>query len=189
MNLNALQVNDLTELQEMTEEQRVGFAVTDLNSANWCLRKLQAINAKQAEINAVATAELARITEWRDKEMADLAASTNFCTYHLNKFHADQLNADPKAKTISTPYGKLVSRATKATPKKIDDLALLQHLKESGDNEFIEVKESAKWGDYKKTLRVEEVAGDMLVIDQNGVPVSGVGVEPGTIAFKVEVAE
>ena len=66
---------------------------------------------------------------------------------------------------------------------------MLQHLKENGDDEFIVVKETPAWGEYKKTLRVENVNGDLMAIDQNGMPVAGVEIDLGGTSFKVEVSE
>lgn len=165
------------------------FRVYDLDSANWVFRKLQALNVKLAEINTLADKEVARIRDWQAKETAGIAGHISFFEHLLTRYHESQLAQDPKAKTISTPYGKLKSTTRKAAPKKTDDAALLQHLKDSGETDYIVVKETPAWGDYKKTLQVAEVQGELMAIDENGVPVPGVEIEPAGTTFKVEVAE
>lgn len=165
------------------------FRVYDLDSANWVFRKLQALNAKVGEINTLADKEVDRIRDWQAKETAGIAGHIAFFERLLTQYHESQIAQDPKAKTISTPYGKLKSTTRKAAPKKTDDAALLQHLKDSGETDYIVVKETPAWGDYKKTLQVAEVNGIATVRDANGQEVPGVEVEPAGTSFKVEVAE
>jgi len=109
----------------------------------------------------------------------------NYFESLVSQYHAKQLESDPKAKTLSTPYGKSKSRATKEQPKQVDKDALLSHVKEAGMTEFI--KEEVKWGDLKKSLHIHEVDGESVVIDGNGQVVPGVGIDPAAISFKVEV--
>ena len=62
MNWNYLLENDL-------EEVRDSFTINNLEGATYCLRKLRAIEAKVAELNAVAQEEINRINEWWPKEV------------------------------------------------------------------------------------------------------------------------
>lgn len=194
--MNALQSVELQELDQATfdnEEQRAElqerFRVTDLNSANWCLRKMQALTAKIHETNQLSDAEVLRINQWREHEVSGIERQMQFFEMLLTDYHAQMLRQDLKAKTITTPYGKLKSTTRKAQPKKVDDEQLLQHIKSSGDTEYIITKESPAWGEYKKTLQVTEINGVSVVMDQNGQRVQGVEVELGGTSFKVEVSE
>lgn len=187
--LNEEKYSDLVDELFFEGDENPTFRVYDLDSANWVFRKLQALIAKQNDINALAEKEVARIRDWQEKETAGIAGHISFFEHLLTRYHESQLAADPKAKTISTPYGKLKSTTRKAAPKKTDDAALLQHLKDSGETDYIVVKESPAWGDYKKTLQVAEVNGIATVRDANGQEVPGVEVEPAGTSFKVEVAE
>ncbi|GMA50171.1 phage protein [Alicyclobacillus contaminans] len=185
MSINALQLMEIEELQASQER----FRVTDLNGANWCLRKLAALKAKEAEVNQLADAEVERINAWRDKELAKVKESTDYLEMLLMEYHQEQLKLNPKAKTITTPYGKLKSMTRQPSPKKADDEALLRFLEENGETEYIKVKKSPDWAAYKQTLRIVEADGDYFVVDENGQPVEGVEIDFGGTSFSVEVAE
>jgi hypothetical protein len=195
--LHALELDELnqSELAEeifmfgVSDETVERFRVRDLESANWCFRKLQALMAKTNEVNGLADKEIQRINAWREKELHHIQQQVEFFERLLTEYHAECLKKDPKAKTITTPYGKLKSITRKPAPKKVDDEVLLRHLKESGETEYIVVKESPAWGEYKKTLQVVDRDGIPVVVDQNGLEVPGVEVDLGGVSFKVEVSE
>ena len=126
MSLNAYHAMELQDLKDapvgfgLTEEtQQDGeqsvtrFRVTDMEQANWCFRKLQALRANVAEIDSLAEKEIARINDWREKELVGLNDSIAYFEVLLKDFHEMKLLDDPKAKTITTPYGAL-----KATTRK-----------------------------------------------------------------------
>lgn len=183
--MNALQQLELVDVEGAQPEQETRFEITDINSLNWVFRKISAIKEKEAEIKSLADAEKQRITDWENQELLAIHSNLNYFESLISQYHAKQLESDPKAKTISTPYGKSKSRATKPQPKQVDKEALLAHVKEAGMTEFI--KEEVKWGDLKKSLHIHEVDGNPVVIDDNGQVIPGVGIEPAAITFKVEV--
>jgi 2-hydroxy-3-keto-5-methylthiopentenyl-1-phosphate phosphatase len=95
------------------------------------------------------------------------------------------LELDPKAKTISTPYGKSKSRKTKEAPEKENEAEILQHVIENGMDDYI--KNSLKWADFKKAVKIVEISGEKVVIDENGAIVPGMTVKPESISYSVEV--
>lgn len=70
-------MNDLQERELETFEQDDRFKVTDLNSANWVFKKLDAITTKENEINDLANKEIERINEWKDKEVENYRVAKN----------------------------------------------------------------------------------------------------------------
>lgn len=92
---------------------------------------------------------------------------------------------DPKAKTISTPYGKSKTRKTKETTEKANEEVILQYVIENEMDEFI--KNSVKWADLKKSLKIVEISGEKVVVDENGQIVPGVIVKPESTSYFVEV--
>ncbi|WP_206921856.1 host-nuclease inhibitor Gam family protein [Alicyclobacillus suci] len=187
MATNPLWDVELDELNQQEAQER--FRVTDKMSANWCLRKLQALQAKANEVNELAKAEIERITSWRDKELEQVNKHVEFFQGLLTEWHMQQYEADPKVnKSIKLPYGTLKSRTTKHQPSKLDEAALLEHVKAT-DEAFVKVIETVEWGEYKKTLSVIEVNGQLAVVDANGELVPGVAVKVGGTTFSVEVAE
>lgn len=183
--MNALQQAELMEVEEMESSTESNFAITDLDSLNWVFRKLSALKAKEKEIKQLANVERDRIAQWEKGELSSIENSTSFFEALIQKYHSEQLAADPKAKTISTPYGKSKTRASKATPEKEDETKLLDYVIENELGDFI--KNSVKWAELKKTLKVVDIAGEHAVVDENGQLVPGVSVKPESITYSVEV--
>ncbi|MBW7465323.1 host-nuclease inhibitor Gam family protein [Staphylococcus aureus] len=71
-------MNDLQERELETFEQDDRFKVTDLDSANWVFKKLDAITTKENEINDLANKEIERINEWKDKEVEKLQSGKEY---------------------------------------------------------------------------------------------------------------
>jgi len=171
------------ELEEV-EEEKQAFEITDLNSLNWAFRKLQAYKAKEQEITDLAAAERQRIDTWEQTQKKSVTDSISFFEGLINQYHAKVLAEDPKAKTISTPYGASKARAVKAQPKKADEKAILKHVLENGMNAY--VKPTLNWADLKKNIRIADVDGKLVAVDENGQVVEGITIEPEHIKYSVE---
>jgi hypothetical protein len=176
--------DDATNVEE-GQESHYSFQITDLNSLNWVFRKLAALKSKEKEIKQLADAERQRIADWERGELSPISSSLEFFETLIATYHAKQLEADPKAKTISTPYGKSKSRSTKAAPEKENEEVILQHVIENGMDDYI--KNSLKWADFKKAVKIVEISGDKVVVDENGQVVPGMTVKPESISYSVEV--
>ncbi len=181
--MNELQIIDMNNTEVNINDET--FRILDLNGLNWAFRKLSAIQAKENDIKSLVKAERDRIKGWEDKQLADINVSKGYFEQLVQNYHFHSLLEDPKAKTLSTPYGKSKSRASKATPEKADDAALLVHILSNDMREF--VNEEVKWGDFKKSLSVADVDGVPTAFDENGQAVPGVVIKPESINFSVEV--
>ena len=99
--------------------------------------------------------------------------------------------ADGKKKSVKLPSGRVGFRAGGETWKMGDEKieattpALLSFVK-GNDKSFVAVKESVRWGDYKKTLNVME---DGRVATSDGQIIEGMTVTQGAPSFYVEVAK
>jgi sulfur carrier protein ThiS len=182
--MNSLQQIELMEVEEI-QSQETTFEITDINSLNWTFRKLTALKSKEKEIKQLANVERDRIAEWEKGELSSITNSTSFFESLITLYHAKQLAEDPKAKTISTPYGKSKTRKSKETPDKANEDVILQYVIENEMDEFI--KNSVKWADLKKSLKIVEISGEKVVVDENGQIVPGVIVKPESISYSVEV--
>ena len=185
--MNALQQYELMEVEEIQSlentEQR--FEITDLDSLNWAFRKLSALKSKEKEIKKLANVERERIDQWEKSELSTIQNSTSFFESLIKCYHAKQLAEDPKAKTISTPYGKSKTRRSKETPEKVNEDQLLDYVIENDLAEFIQ--NSVKWADLKESLKIVEISGEKVVVNENGQIVPGVTVKPESISYSVEV--
>ncbi|UGB31672.1 host-nuclease inhibitor Gam family protein [Metabacillus sp. B2-18] len=185
--VNPLQEIELMDIEDInsfsTEENR--FEITDINSLNWVFRKVAALKTKEKEIQQLADVERQRIADWEKGELSTINNSLEFFENMVTRYHAKQLAEDPKAKTLTTPYGKSKSRKTKETPEKEDEGLILDYVLENEMFDFI--KNSVKWAEFKKSLRIAEISGEKVVVDQNGQLVKGVTVKPESISFSLEV--
>lgn len=181
--MNQLQAHELENWdgQADQEEAKQRFQITGMDSLNWAFRKLSALKAKETEIINLAKAEKERIGHWEATEKASLNNDIQFFEMLINEYHAGVLKEDPKAKTLSTPYGKSKSRKSKAQPDKANEATILEYIEENKMTEYI--KPTLKWADFKKSLTI---VGDK-VVDENGQIVPGVAIKPEDITYKVEV--
>ncbi|PQZ54637.1 MULTISPECIES: host-nuclease inhibitor Gam family protein [Bacillus] len=182
--MNSLQAIELAEVDELQDAEQQ-FEIKDINQLNWAFRKISALKAQEKQVTTLANVERERITEWEQSELKPIHNSVSFFEGHIQRYHAEQLAEDPKQKTISTPYGKSKTRKSKETPDKGDEALLLDYVIQNDLAEFI--KNSVKWADLKKSLKIVEVSGEKVVIDDTGQIVPGVTVKPESITYSVEV--
>ncbi|MBT2716890.1 host-nuclease inhibitor Gam family protein [Bacillus sp. ISL-57] len=183
--MNSLQQIELMEVEEI-QSQETNFEITDINSLNWAFRKLHALQLKEKEIKQSATVERDRIDTWEKGELSTIENSASFFKAHIQKYHQQLFEENPKKnKMLSTPYGKSKTRASKEAPEKGNEEVILQYVIENEMDEFI--KNSVKWADLKKSLKIVEISGEKVVVDENGQIVPGVVVKPESISYSVEV--
>ncbi|KYC64717.1 host-nuclease inhibitor Gam family protein [Heyndrickxia coagulans] len=186
--MNELQQAELQEWEEQPAEERQHFEITGLDSLNWAFRKLSAFKAKEAEITELAKKERERIDFWEAEQKKSIQGDMEFFENLIQRYHAQRLAENPKAKTLSTPFGKSKSRTSKPAPEKQDENKLLKYVTDNGLDEFI--KKSVKWGDLKKNLKVTDIDGKAVVVDTTtGMYVPGVTIKPAQTTFNVEVTE
>lgn len=191
--LNKLQELEIQEAesfmyQEIDEEATEAgllpdrFRITNLEQANWALRKIAAFKAKAREINSLAEAEIERIKSWQDGELKKIESSIKFFEMLLEEYHRSRIVQNPKEKTITTPYGKM--QIKKVPPKwNYDENKLLEWLKKNKPH-LIRIKEEPNKQELKKVLKVD----NLVAIDPDtGEVVEGITIEPETDKFIVEV--
>lgn len=183
--MNVLLKMDYDEALSLPEEEKQNFEVKDNSSANWCLRKLKALKAQQAENSQLAKTEIDRIKAWEEAENGKLQDGIAFFEGLLIQYHMEKLEQDPKKKTISLPDGKLKARAQQ--PEFIrDDEKLVGYLRKAGRTDYIKVIEKPEWGEFKKVVEVA-MDGKTVVDTQTGEIVEGVIAEIRPPKFTVEV--
>lgn len=183
--MNSLQAIELAEVDELQAAEQQQFEISDLESLNWAFRKLSALKTQEKEIQQLANVERDRIAQWEKGELTPIHNSMSFFESHIQRYHAEQLAADPKQKTISTPYGKSKTRKSKETPEQADKEQLLNYAIENELDDCL--KTEVKWADLKKTLKIVEIGDEKVVVDENGQLVPGVTVKPESISYSVEV--
>lgn len=180
---------DEVEQDETEQAEREAFEIDSLSKLGWAFQKLAALQAKEQEIKDYAKAEIDRIESWQDSEVNKLDDDIQFFQSHIERYHFRKLQEDPKAKTLSTPYGKSKSTTSKPSPQSVDDSALLKHIKSNGFTDYLKVEESVKWGEFKKQIQVVETSNGHIAVDENGEIIPGIEVKPVSISFKAEVVK
>lgn len=122
------------------EPSREGFAVTDVRTADWCLRKIAKIRGEKQAVKELADEQIERIQAWHHNEIEKLDKNESFFFSLLNEYHGRLIAEDPKKKTINLPNGKLQFRAQQ------DELTyhpekLLNQLKLMERKDLIRIKE------------------------------------------------
>lgn len=183
--MNLLDLYEIEEVKQQKQEEKERFKIENTEQLTWAFRKLKAFKAKEREIEEIANAERERIDTWEEQEKKKIQDSIEYFESLIYEYHMEQLTKDPKAKTLSTPYGKSKARTNKPKPKKADEKAILQHVLENEMNDYI--KPTLKWGDLKKNIQIAEISGRLIAVDENGQEIPGVVVEPEQTKFTVEV--
>ena len=169
-----------------TEKER--FTVTDEASAEWCLEKMEENAKARALIDEQYKQMTARYEKWRADALAELDGSDAHLKSLLEPWVAEKI-ADGKKKSVKLPSGRVGFRAGgeiwKMGAEKIEATtpALLAFVKENDDS-FVAVKESVRWGDYKKTLNVME---DGRVATSDGQIIEGMTVTKDEPSFYVNI--
>lgn len=167
--------------EENNDETKERFKVKDLDAANWCFRKLKAIEDKKREIKYLADKERTRITEWEKEELKAFKSSTDYFEMLLEDYYRELRGVDSKAK-LSTPYGKVTSR--KQQPKwNYEEDKTLEWLKEN-DISLIRIKEEVNKAELKKKFNINGTQ----VVTEDGEIVEGITIEEreDSVVIKVE---
>lgn len=164
-------------LNEVIGEDLQDVAVFDDASAEYLLRRIKEANEQYDRMEAWYTAQLKKAAEIRDRTVA--WAERGLRSY------LDMVPVKRTKTQISyeLPGGKLV---LKQQQPKFDtkDEELVPWLKANRMTDMIQVKEEAKWGELKKTLKVSPDGKSMVTEDGEIVP--GIRVEQREPKFTAE---
>lgn len=166
------------------------FIVDNDRKATWAMRKLLEHQQEVAGIISIAEAEIARIQQWADEQAAKHSTSIAYFEAQLTRYAATvREESGGKVKSISTPYGKVTSRA--GTDKwVIDDEAFLDWARETHPDWIRTVEQRAVDVPTLKTAFVALPTGDgVSAVTPDGDIVPGISIVPGETSFKVEVAK
>ena len=169
-------------------EEKERFTVHDEASAEWCLEKLEENEKARALIEEQYQQMTARYEKWRADAIAEIEGSDAHLKSLLEPWAAEKI-ADGKKKSVKLPSGVIGFRAGgeiwKMGDEKVEATtpALLAFVKENDDS-FVAVKETVRWGDYKKTLKEMK---DGRVATSDGQIIEGMTVTQGAPSFYVNI--
>lgn len=165
--------------------------ITEDALADWALRKIRMAKDSLLRRQDTAEEQILKWKTWLEEESKDDEATIRFFETKLRMYFEAQRAAGAlgKKKSYGLPNGKLVTR--KVQPKyKYDDADLIAYLKETHPK-FVNttVVEKAQWGEFKKTIELQEQEdGSVIAVDTGTGEILGfVDVTPEDEEFKVEV--
>ncbi|HDB6413532.1 TPA: host-nuclease inhibitor Gam family protein [Staphylococcus aureus] len=176
--MNELQAQ---ELENIEQDER--FEVTDLDSANWVFKKLDAITTKENEINELADKEIERIKSWQEKEVEKLQGSKDYLQSLVIEYFRIEKEKDSKFK-LNTPYGKVSSRKGSKVIQVSNEQEVINQLEQRGFDNYVKVTKKLSQSDIKKDFNVTE---NGTLIDANGEVLEGASIVEKPTSYTVKV--
>lgn len=173
-------------VDELFTEQEQGFTINDDNKADWAIKKIKSERAETERLKSIALNQIVELQNKLVELDRELENKTAFLMGELNKYFD---TVDEGKKETKTQYSyKLLSGTIyckKPTKKmnKTDDTEIIEYLQRSGKDEFIKVKSTLDWAEYKKTLAI---AGDKVIDSETGEIIPGIEVEDIPETFEIK---
>lgn len=169
---------------EIQEATPTPWRIADDGAADWAVRKIAEERAELTRIRELAEAEIGRIEAKLDAAEKRYENGTRFLTAKL----AEYFNTVPHKTTKTKESYRLLSGTLTmkigGIQMKQDDKSLLAFLKQSGNDDMIQITEKPRWGEYKKRL---QIVGNRVVDSLTGEIVEGVVVIEKPNTFTVDV--
>lgn len=151
------------EVIETVEKEQ--FKVVDLQSADWCFKKIQKNNREaQEQLDYIELEEL-RLAKYKQKVIYKRDTSNQHLEGLLEEYYQDRKAEDPRF-SLKTITGSVSSRKSKSWD--YDNELVLNYLKENHLDQFIRIKEEINKADFKKSLTVKN--GKAITSDGEVVP-------------------
>lgn len=169
-------------------EEAAGFVIRDDQAAEWCLRRIRDAEAEKARWEAFYEDRKRKALAAQDARIARLKH------YLEQYFWTVPHQIARRSQSYRLPGGKLVIRSRE--PKyDAGDPALVAWLRKNKMDDFVEVRETAKWGELRKTLpkdgrgflRTVTTEDGIFPVTADGEIVPGVRVTPRDAEFIVEI--
>lgn len=164
-------------------EVKEGWQIDSMSAADWALRKIRAARMEMENLKKYADSEKARIDMWLKEQTEARQRDVDFFEAQLKPFVADALEGK-KTKTMKFPCGSCSFKKSAPSFNK-DEAVLLQYVKDN-DSQYINVKESVNWAEFKKTLQFAQ-DGKMITCDGEVVPGVTYTVGEDTFTVRTEV--
>lgn len=159
------------------------FAITDDGTAEWAMRKLAEVERQALANEARADAWAAKISRWLDSANGALQHSHAYFEGLLVDYARRRREADPRAKTLVLPSGKVTSRATGARALVTQPEQFVEWATAKAPS-LVVVKRAPDLTELKRlaTLKPEELG---VYVDGERVP--GTVMEPPGVSYSVKV--
>ncbi|EJL9337676.1 host-nuclease inhibitor Gam family protein [Staphylococcus pseudintermedius] len=180
--------NQLQKIELENLERSESFQVNSLETANWAFKKLEALKAKEDEINKVAEKELERIKQWQSQELKSIGNDKEYFEYLVTDYYKREKEKNDEFK-LSTPYGKVTSRVGAKVLEMqggVNEQDVIDQLEQKGLVDFVKVTKKLNQADIKKNFNITD---DGTLIDMNGEVLEGVKMVRKPTSYTVKAGE
>lgn len=162
------------------------FAITDMDTASWASRKLQADEQEKRRVDDWAAREIARIKAIQQRHIDSIDNRMGFLLGHLHTY-LDRLirEGEIKRKSLDLPGGKIAIRTGRAKIVIDDEDAAIEYLEAADETAPIKVKKSILKTELGK---VSGTKGAAVILNATGEPLPGVHAEPAEDSFSFKPA-
>ena len=167
-------MNELQQLEIETIERQ-----------NETFKKLDAIQAKENEINQLAIQEIERIKEWQNKQTEQLQHNKDYFEHILTEYFKEEREKDAKFK-LNTPYGKVTARKGSKVIQISNEQNVIDQLEHRGFLNYIKVTKKLNQSDIKKDFNVTK---NGKLIDSNGELLEGIYLFQKPTSYIVNVGD
>lgn len=151
-------LNLMDEVDEVTQAVATGFEVRDLESAEWCVRKVAASERRMQLRHELVLKRKVQLDEWETRaNRADLATTERMAEL-LKPWAEHEVALNPAKKSISLPTGIVGFRQSPDSIEVVNLMDAVLHLKELGATDCIRVREEVD----KRALMARVKAGEPL---------------------------
>lgn len=183
--LEELEGIDMTAFAESEEpEGKKPWRIADDSAADWAVQKIAEERAELARIEALAAEQTARINEKVEAARRRCENGTAFMTSKLAEYFETVPHKETKTKhSYRLLSGTLVRKIGGVSMEK-DDEKLLEYLRESNNEDYIQLTAKPMWGEFKKRLQIQ---GEVVIDTETGEIVEGVTVTEKPDTFVVDI--
>lgn len=143
-----------------------GFTIDSDVKANWALKKIREAKEEHDRLQAIIDAEFNELAAKQERINKKLESETSYLRGLLYLYFQTVEHKETKTQeTYKLLDGSLVFKKPSRSIVKPDNDQLVAYLESVGREDLIEVKRTAFWGDYKKTLTI---ADDGQVVSEDG---------------------
>ena len=146
-------------------EEIHSFRVDSDVKANWALKKIKEEEAERDRLLAIIDEERKDLLEKEEKIRSSCDTKTGWLRMQLMNYFYTVPHKETKTQESYKLFdGSLVYKKPSVSIVKPDEEKLLAYLRQADHMEYIETKESVRWGELKKTLTLTDT-GEIISED------------------------
>ena len=161
------------------------FRIDDDKTAEWAIKKIRAEQEEHDRLQALIDLEREDLDKKQQEIDARLDRKTGFLKGLLFDFFEGVEKKETKTQqSYKLLSGSLVYKKPSISIARPDNDQLVAYLENAGRKDLIEVKKSAAWGEFKKTL---VITSDGQVVSEDGEIMDFITVEEKAGEFNVKI--